>query len=235
MYADSLLHGVRQIHQQGDQLLTLRTFSGPDPHHRVEITTSVLLDIAELLRANSPLPLDPVAHGNMPDEAEYLPDGGVHAHTEADTSRGDCLVSQLIETSYEEGPPTVDGLDSETVDRVADADRLETVDSWVIVPLSATTPYAHNWRPLIEVVLDRLDSVLEDYRRVARRARSENSDRLVVDGLETVVEMLEVLSSVIQRADATSRYVRTRTDHRQDELLSKVADTTTQLWSDDDA
>ena len=235
MYADSLLHGVRQIDHQGDQLLTLRMLSGPKPRHHVEVTMSVLLDIAELLRANSPLPLDPAAYGSMSGETEYRPDGGVHAHTEADTLRGDGLVSQMVEISYEQGPPTVDGLDAEIANRVAAADRLETVGSWVIVPLSATPPYALNWRPVIETILDRLDGLLDDYQRVARRARSDDSDRLLVDGLEAIVEMLDLLSFVIQRADATSRYVRTRTDHRQDELLSTVAQTTTQLWRNDDA
>ncbi len=235
MYADSLLQDVRLVERQGNRLLKLRAFSGPEPRCRVDVTMISLLDLAEQLRASAPLPLQENQAEPMCIETGDCPNGGHHKHAEADPLNKNGLVSRLIETSYEHGPPMVDRLDPETVNRIETANRIETVDSQVVVPLSASAPYAQNWQPVLAVVLSRLEAALKDFRRLSRRARSDATDRLLATGLEGIVDMLEVFLLVIRRANAESRYVNSRTDHHQDELLSKVADATTQLRSDENA
>lgn len=233
MHAESLLQGVHRIDEQGQQLLALRTFSGPEPSQRVDTVMTTLVDLAELLRASAPFPPRVERTLPAPTEAECLPDGGCSERTvERQSPDENALVRRLIERSYEQGPMTVDQLDPDTVDRVAAAERLATVDSWVIVPLSATAPYAHNWEPVVGVLLDRLDGIGDAFGQLARRARTGATAGPFVAGCEAVVEMLETLVAVVQRADANSRYVRHRTDHRQDELLSTIEDATTQLRSD---
>ena len=233
MRADSLLQGVRRIDHQGERLLGLRTFSGAEPSRRIEVTMTTLVDLAELLRASAPFPRRIEGDLAAWTESEYCPDGGLSETVVGQQSSDeDGLVRRLIERSYEQGPLTVDRLAPETVDRVAVADRLATVDSWVIVPLSATTPYAHNWWPVVAVLLDRLDEIVAGFRRLARRATTESAGGPFAAGCEVIVDMLETLLAVVRRADANSRYVRHRTDHRQDELFSTIEAATTQLRSD---
>ncbi|ELY44632.1 hypothetical protein [Natronorubrum tibetense] len=243
MRADSLLQGVRRVDEQGDRLLAVRTFSDTDPSRRIDETIDVLLDLAELLRAGAPFPPrtegDPSRSGGTDTERkslEYRPDGGFQGGGATDThSRRDDLVRRVLETSYERGSAPIELFDSETVDRVTTDDRLETVDSWVIVPLSSIAPYADNWHPVIETLLEHLDEILEDFRRVERRVRVAESDRALRADCGTVVEMLETLVFVIRRAVADSRYVHRRTDQRQAELLSTIERATTQLGSDHNA
>lgn len=230
MRADSLLGGVRRIDEQGERLLSLRTFSGPEPARRVEIATDALLDLAELLRAGAPFPprLEPDAAARTVDAR---PDGG----SSADGPHGDALVRRVLEAGYERGATTVEEFDDGTADRIAAADRLETAGSRVIVPLSRTAPHAFNWRPVIEALLERLEGIRSTFGRVRDRVRAAGIDRPFAAGCEAIVAMLESLSLVIERADAGVRYVRDRTDQRQDELLSTIADATTQLRGDENA
>ena len=242
MRADSLLQGVRRIDEQGDRLLAVRTFSDTDPARRIDETIDALLDLAELLRAGAPFPPriegDPSRSGGRDERGslEYRPDSGFQDGSVTDThSRRDGLVRRVLETSYERGAASIELFDPETVDRVTTDDRLETVDSWVIVPLSSIAPYADNWHPVIETLLEHLDGILEDFRRLERRVRVAESDRTLRAGCGTIVEMLETLVFVIRRAVADSRYVHRRTDQRQAELLSTIERATTQLGSDHNA
>lgn len=230
MRGDSLLGGVRRIDEQGERLLSLRTLSGPEPARRVEIATDALLDLAELLRAGAPFPprLEPDATAGP---ADARPDGG----SPADGPNGDALVRRVLEAGYERGATTVAGFDDETADRIAAADRLETADSRVIVPLSRTAPYAFNWRPVIEALLERIEGVRSAFGRVRDRVRTAGIDRPFAAGCEAIVAMLESLSLVLERADAGVRYVRDRTDQRQGELLATIEDATTQLRGDENA
>ncbi len=230
MRGDSLLGGVRRIDEQGERLLSLRTLSGPEPARRVEIATDALLDLAELLRAGAPFP------PRLESDAAARPDGGSPADgTRDDAVRGDALVRRVLEAGYERGAATVGGFDDATADRIAAADRLETADSRVIVPLSRTAPYAFNWRPTIEALLERLEGIRSGFERIRDRVRAAGIDRPFAAGCEAIVAMLESLSLVIERADAGVRYVRDRTDQRQGELLATIEDATTQLRGDENA
>ncbi|OLZ42564.1 hypothetical protein A6E15_17055 [Natrinema saccharevitans] len=235
MRGDSLLGGVRRVDEQGSRLLSLRTFSGPEPARRVEIAMDALLDLAELLRAGAPFPprLEPDAAART---ADARPDGGSRVGgTNGDEDCEDALVRRVLAAGYERGATTVEGFDDATADRIAAANRLETVDSRVIVPLSRTAPHAFNWRPVIEALLDRLEGVRSAFGRVRDRVRAAGIDRPFAAGCEAIVAMLESLSLVVERADAGGRYVRDRTDQRQGELLSTIADATTQLRGDENA
>ncbi|WP_455449156.1 hypothetical protein [Natrinema thermotolerans] len=235
MRGDSLLGGVRRIDEQGERLLSLRTFSGPEPARRVEIAMDALLDLAELLRAGAPFPprLESDAAARTVDAR---PDGGSRVgETNGDADREDALVRRVLEAEYVRGATTIEGFDDATADRIAAADRIETADSRVIVPLSRTVPYALNWRPVIETLLERLEGIRSAFGRVRDRVRAAGIDRPFAAGCEAIVAMLESLSLVIGRADAGGRYVRDRTDQRQDELLSTIEDATTQLRGDENA
>ncbi|NGM68960.1 hypothetical protein G6M89_08030 [Natronolimnobius sp. AArcel1] len=228
MRADSLLQGIRRIDRQGEQLLSLRTFSGVELGHRIDATMDALVDLAELLRAGAP----------FPPRVELVSNAGGGRSSRTNVTNPNCtdadrdefpLVRRVLETSYERGGATTDQLDPGIANRVVTDERFETVDSWVLVPLSGAEPYASNWRPVIETLSARLDRIVEDFRRIVRRVRAAETDRLLINGCEAVVEMLETLLLVVQRADADSRYVRNRTDQRQGELLSTIEQATTQL------
>ncbi|ELY65905.1 hypothetical protein [Natrinema versiforme] len=242
MRADSLLQGVRRVDEQGERLLSVRTFSGSEPALWVDTAMAALVDLAELLRAGAPFPprLETEIETETSDRAgrDCLPDGGsgrtATGSGESPADRDD-LVRLVLETGYERGSTPIGDLSPAVADRVAAADRLETVDSRVIVPLSATAPYARNWRPLIETLLERLEGVREDFERIVRRVQAGDVDGPLATGCEAIARMLETLSLVVRRADADTRYVRDRADHRQDELLSTIEDATTQLRSDDNA
>lgn len=234
MRGDSLLGGVRRIDEQGERLLSLRTLSGPEPARRVEIATDALLDLAELLRAGAPFP--PRVEAEATPAADARPDGGAPStEPRRAAERGDALVRRVLEAGYERGATTVEGFDDATADRIAAADRLETAGSRVIVPLSRTAPYALNWRPVIEALLERLEGVRSEFERVRDRVRAAGIDRPFAAGCEAIVGMLESLSLVLERADAGVRYVRDRTDQRQGELLATIEDATTQLRGDENA
>lgn len=240
MRADSLLQGVRRVDEQGERLLSVRTFSGSEPALWVDIAMAALVDLAELLRAGAPFPPRLETEAEAGDRAgrDYRPDGGsgeTATGSEGGPADQDDLVRLVLETGYERGSTPIERLEPAVADRVAAADRLETVDSRVIVPLSTTAPYARNWRPLIETLLERLEGVREDFGRIVRRVRAGDADRPLATGCEAIAQMLETLSLVVRRADADTRYVRDRADHRQDELLSTIEDATTQLRSDDNA
>ncbi|MGQ3413020.1 hypothetical protein ACT4ML_12250 [Natrinema sp. LN54] len=243
MRADSLLQGVRRVDEQGERLLSVRTFSGSEPALWVDIAMAALVDLAELLRAGAPFPprLETETEAEAGDRAgrECRPDGGSEPATgtegkPAERDEAD-IVRLVLETGYERGSTPIERLEPAVADRVAAADRLETVDSRVIVPLSTTAPYARNWRPLIETLLERLEGVREDFERIVRRVRAGDADGPLATGCEAIAQMLETLSLVVRRADADTRYVRDRADQRQDELLSTIEDATTQLRSDDNA
>lgn len=241
MRADSLLQGVRRVDEQGAQLLAVRTFSGSEPAVRVDIAMAALVDLAELLRAGAPFPprLETETESEADDRAgrDYRPDGGAELETENGDgpAEQDELVRLILETGYERGSTPIEDFEPAVADRVAAADRLETVDSRVIVPLAGTAPYARNWTPLIETLLARLEGVREDFGRIVRRVRADDVDGPLATGCEAIAQMLETLSLVVRRADADTRYVRDRADQRQDELLSTIEDATTQLRSDDNA
>lgn len=226
MRADSLLHGVRRIEDQGEDLLAMRTYSGEEPARRIDIAMDALLDIAELLRAGAPFPPRVDGHGT----GEYRPDGGTDT-----VSREDDLVARVLETSYERGGATIERFDAETAKRVMTGNRFETVDSWVIVPLGSSPPYSRNWRPVVEALLARLEDVLDDFERIGRRIGVAGVEGAFATGCESVVAMLETLRRIVRRADADARYVRNRTDQQQNELLSTIETATTQLQSDDNA
>ncbi|QCS41028.1 hypothetical protein [Natrinema versiforme] len=242
MRADSLLQGVRRVDEQGERLLSVRTFSGSEPALWVDIAMAALVDLAELLRAGAPFPprLETEIEAEAGDRAgrDCLPDGGsdrTATESEDGPEDRDDLVRLVLETGYERGSTPIERLEPAVADRVAAAERLETVDSRVIVPLSPAAPYARNWRPLIETLLERLEGVREDFERIVRRVRAGDADGPLATGCEAITQMLETLSLVVRRADADARYVRDRADHQQDELLSTIEDATTQLRSDDNA
>ncbi|WP_200531156.1 hypothetical protein [Halorubrum sp. LN27] len=228
MRADSLLYGVRRVDEQGDRLLSMRTFSGPEPLRCVDVALDALVDIAELLRAAAPFPPRVEARGgDGPTAVGPRTDGGPGAVDEA--------VAGVLAASYNRGSAALDRLDPAVADRVGDDERFETVDSRVLVPLSSSGPHARNWPPVIEALLDRLDGVREDFERVARRVEASAVGGTLASGCRAVAEMLGTLAGVVRRADADTRYVRDRTDHSQRELLSTIETATTQLRSDDNA
>lgn len=228
MRADSLLYGVHRVDEQGDRLLAMRTFSGPEPLRCVDVALDALVDLAELLRAAAPFPPCVEGRAGGPSETgDPRTDGG--------TKTSDALVASVLDTGYEHGSVTLRGLDAAVADRVTADERLMTIGSHVVVPLSATGPYARNWPTVIEALLARLDGVREDFERVARRVDASGTGGALAAGCRAVVEMLGVLVGVVQRADADTRYVRDRTDHSQRELLSTIETATTQLRSDNDA
>ncbi|MFC4540395.1 hypothetical protein ACFO5R_00395 [Halosolutus amylolyticus] len=237
MRADSLLQGIRRVDEQGKRLLAVRTFSDPNPAWRVDVAMATLVDVAELLRAGAPFPPRLVEETcARPVKFEFQPDGGTRkTGTGIDSQKRDDLVRRVLEVGYERGQATIERLEPDVADRVAADDRFETVDSRVFVPLSASAPYARNWRPLIRTALERLEDVLDDFRRIVSRVQASGAAGALTIGCESIVEMLETLSIVVRRADADTRYVRDRTDHRQGELLSTIEDATTQIRSDDNA
>ncbi|APW97324.1 hypothetical protein CHINAEXTREME_05845 [Halobiforma lacisalsi AJ5] len=229
MHADSLLRGVGRVAEQGEHLLSLRTLSGPDPSRRVDVAMGALVDLAELLRAGAPFPPRPEVAGRGNDSRVPHPDGGSRESSPDDTGTEDALVRRVLEVGDEHDEVTLEAFDPAVADRIADASRFETVGSRVVVPLSSAVPYARNWRPVIEALIDRVEDALEDFRRIVRRVRAAGGNGTLVTGCEAVVEMLETLALVVQRADADARYVRERTDHRQGELLTTVERAATQL------
>ncbi|SDR44105.1 hypothetical protein [Natronobacterium texcoconense] len=233
MRADSLLQSVRRVDDQGERLLSLRTFSGPEPSRRIDVATATLGDLAELLRTGAPFP--PRVGDTTIRRADFdASPAGSSTTAETDRARSTDLVLGVLEHSYERGGARIDDFEPALADRIAADDRLETVGSWVLVPLSSTAPYARNWWPVVETLLDRLEGVLEDFRRVSRRVRVAGIDHSLATGCETVVDMLETLSLVVRRADADSRYVSNRTDQRQGELLATIENATAQLRGNDD-
>lgn len=253
MYASSLLQGIRHVDEQGDRLLSLRTLSGVEPSERLDAAIGTLLDLAELFRSSAPFPprvereTEPTVGADSPGVPTNRNRSG---ETEDDDTRRTAptdLVRRVLELEYEHGAVTVEQLPAPFEDLVPELDRFETVQSYVFVPLASVGPHARNWPPTIAAILETADDVLADFRRLSRRVRADvrrsatghrapaGRSRALVSGCETVVDMLETLLGVVRRADADARYVRTRTDHDQRDLLTTVVDATSQLRGDDSA
>lgn len=223
MWAGSLLCGLRRVDEQREKLLGIRTFSGRKSLQRIEIVLDTLVDIAELLRAAAP----------FPPRADIDPSAENSGETRTDVS--DAQVMDVLDTSYEFGSARLDRFEPVVADRITSNDRFKTVNSWVIVPLSATGPHAHNWAPVITALLARLDDLCRDFDRIVGRVTAGESDETLVAGCRTITEMLETLHRVVQRADASTRYVRSRTTHNGHKLLSTVEKTVTLLEGNNDA
>lgn len=223
MWAASLLCGLRRVDEQGEKLLRIRAFSGGEPLHRIKIALDTLGDLAELLRAAAPFP------------PRVDIDASSENSTDDRTAVSDAQLMDVLDTSYEFGSARLDRVESVIADRITGDERVKTVGSWVIVPLSATGPHARNWAPVIKTLLTRLSDVCRDFDRIMGRIEAGEREGVLVSGCRTVKTMLETLLRVVQRADASTRYVHNRTSHDGQELLSTAEKAVTLLRRDNDA
>ncbi len=223
MWAGSLLCGLRRVDEQREKLLEIRSFSGREPLRRIEIALDTLVDLAELLRAAAPFPPRPEINISAENPAEIR------------TDAGDAQVMDVLDTSYEFGSARLDRFGSAVADKITRNERLKTVGSWVIVPLSTTGLHARNWAPVITALSVRVDDLCRDFDRIVGRVSAGESGETLVTGCRSIKEMLETLHRVIQRADASTRYVRSRTTHNGGRLLSTVKKAVTLLERNNDA
>jgi hypothetical protein len=211
MYAVSLLGSVRRIEVNGVHLLEMRTFPRAETESRLSETLSALLDIAELLRANTPFALS--HHAEQVEEA----------------------VLEVLTRRYEKPAATPSDFGDESLETAREKAGVETSDSWLFVPLGDEGIHAKNWQPVFGLLRRQVAGIVTDFERISKRLQANDGDRYLADTCDSIVEMLDVLEYALGRITATNDYVSYRTEHKQHELLEAIERQTTAFRGDTDA
>lgn len=209
MYAGSFLGGVRDVERRIDEILATTTLVGESMAWRHAIAVrATLLDLAELLEANAPIPID------------------------ADT--GDRSIRAVLDARYRLGPCSPTRLseclpDGEaTVERLSDDDRIEVVDSWVMIPLNRAT---RNWPAVILLLKVIYREVACDARRIHHRVLADGAseDDALVRAWDGLVGMVEVLVDLLTNLSGYGQYI-DKHDRTDDSGTTEFTDwTITQL------
>lgn len=212
MYAESLLGAARDIERRIDELLSATALAGePDTWRHAVVIRATLLDLAELLRANTPIPID------------------------ADSD--DPAFRTAIEAVYRSGPLSLDGLadrlsgGSAAVDRLSADDRLVVVGSRVLIPLGRAP---ENWPPVVSLLQTAFETVAPDARSVRGRLRADGAqaDGPVAAAWDGLVEMIETIAELFAHLSGYGRYISDRA-REDDSGATEFADwTITRLTED---
>lgn len=211
MYAISLLGSTRRVERRGEQLLEMRTYSLADTEPKLLDAVVTLVDIAELLRSGSP----------------FLP---VQHTQEIETS-----LTELLQTQYEQPSVSPDECDQELLETVRQEAGIKAGKSWFFIPLEGTESHIKNWHSVFRFLQNRVQKIIEDFRRVSRRLLSGDSERRLLETCNNVVDMLEVFEYTLDRIMTANGYVSYQTDQDQRELLNAIERKATVLRGDTDA
>lgn len=211
MYAGSFLGGVRDVERRIDEILATTTLVGESLAWRHAIAVrATLLDLAELLEASAPIPID------------------------ADT--GDRSIRPVLDARYRLGPCSPARLneclpDGEaTVERLSADDRIEVVDSWVMIPLNRAT---RNWPAVISLLKVVYEEVACDARRIHHRVLADGAseDDALAQAWDGLVGMVEVLVNLLANLSGYGQYI-DKHDRNDDSGTTEFTDwTITQLTS----
>lgn len=202
MYAGSLLGGTQDVERRTEELLSATTLAGESDTWRHAVAVrAVLLDLAELLRANAPIPIGA-------DEG----DERFRVVLDALYRSGGCSSDRLRERLPDGG---------DTLDELAAADRVAVVDSWVVVPLEAVP---ENWPAVISFLWARFDGIASDVRRIRDRllADGASEDAPLVRTWSGLVGMIEVMVELLGRLSNYGRYIDER-DREDDSGATEFA------------
>lgn len=209
MYAGSFLGGVRDVERRTDETLSTTTLAGESMAWRHAVAVrATLLDLAELLQANAPIPIDA-------DTGEE----SVRAVLDAHYRFGPCSPGRLAECLPDGGA---------TVERLSAADRIEVVDSWVVVPLDRAP---ENWPAVISLLQAAYEEVAHDVRRIRRRLVADGAadDDALTRAWDGLVGMVETLVDLLARLSGYGEYLG-KHDGNDDSGATEFADwTITQL------
>ena len=211
MYAISLLGTVGSIERRGERLLEMRTFDPAETDTLLSETAETLIDLAELLRVSAPFPL--ARHGNRAERALQL----------------------VLKGQYDRSSVRPDELEGETVEIAERAAGVESIGSWLFVPLDGGARCDGNWGSVLRLIRGRIGDILSDFEQILQRLRTSGSERRLGKACDCVLEMLESLEYALDRIVATAGYVTHRTDHDHRELLDAVERKTAALTGDTDA
>lgn len=187
MYAESLLGAVRDVERRIDELLSATVLAGESSTWRhAAALRATLLDLAELLRANTPIPID------------------------ADSD--DPAFRTALDAVYRSGPLSPDRLaerlsgGSATVDRLSADGRLVVVGSRVLVPLGRAP---ENWPPIVSLLQTAFEAVAPDVRRVRGRlwADGVRADGPLASAWDGLVEMVEAMADFLAYLSGYGRYI----------------------------
>lgn len=187
MYAGSFLGGVRDVERRIDETLATTTLVGESmPWRHAVAVRATLLDLAELLEANTPIPID-----------ADTGDRSVRAVLDAHYRLGPCSRARLSE-SLPDGDATVE--------RLTAAGRIEVVDSQVVIPLDRVP---QNWPAVISLLQAAYEEVACDARRIHHRVLADGAsdDDPLAEAWDGVVGMVEVLVDLLDRLSGYGQYI----------------------------
>lgn len=199
MYARSLLVSVRTVECDIDVVLdTTRAGDSPRTVERAVNIRTTLRDVVEQLRCRTPHP---------------------HWREPMDTD-GDAAIATVLNHQYV-GTTTIDTVaaaleDGESaLNRLADVGRIERVGGEVTVPLVGEAG-RYNWRVLVNVLDDLLETLTEKADRVSARLTADgvDGDSRSIKLWRAVGEWLETLRAVLGTVAREMGYMRQRTGER---------------------
>lgn len=193
MHAQSLLLSIRDVEQSLDDVLTNhRLTDATATTTQIAAIRSTLQDVATQLRGVTPAP-------GWKTSGEAGQDASVRT-TFVRMYEGASTVDE-VESAIDEGLPSLDVL-------VASG-RVVTVDDHVLVPLSGPVA-ADNWRVLVDVLEDRLETVRSKIRKIKARLRADGlaSESRLLDRWEAIEDRIGALVELLVRVSAHTNYIR---------------------------
>jgi len=171
------------------------------------VTTRTLDEIAGTVLAEPRLKGDPTVRSRGLSELEAISTVGtlltagspLPVPDEPSDFRNDDTVASLIETLYDQRVLTTGDADKARLDAVESVERVERVEESLLIPLSNDGRDVHNWRPVFRLLLEKLDQIADQCRRIVARFESEGTASAVTHRLwESCETMLKEICSVIR-------------------------------------
>lgn len=211
MYASSFVLAIDRIEATLERALALETFREATPaHHVAADAIDVIEDVGEL-------------------SSVALPNVSLEA---LERTPGDDAIETILTDRLEEGIDV--SIDEAVVSRARETGRIIEADGRVIVPVGNQMPALRNWWLLAELLSERIDRILDGFRRVHQRASVDASDRIETV-FWTVRERLEALADAFSSALVVGQYTRRSTQQGASTLLSGVSTITTAVTGGGDA
>lgn len=215
MYAQSLLVSVRAIEQSLDTVLAShRVGDAAATDTQAMSIRSTLRDVAEQLRSVTPSP-------------------GWQANGQAEA---DAAVRTVLDRIYV-GEPEVDAVeqavteDNPSVASLVSSGRVHDVAGIVVVPLVGPAG-DDNWRVLVDVLRDRLETVLEKTRTVEARLRADGlgDGSHLLDRWQAIDDRIDALVELLARVGTHASYVRRKAADRSARVRRLVTEIETVLY-----
>lgn len=211
MYASSFVLALDQIEATLERALAIETFQDSTRALRVAADAiDAIEDIGEL-------------------SSIALPNVAIDALERTD---GDEAIRTILTDRLEAGLDVP--LDEDVLGRARETGRITEAGGRVIVPVGEQMPALRNWWLLADLLSERLDRVVDGFRRVHQRTRTDATDR-VETVFWTVRERLGALADAFSSALVVGRYTRRSARQGTSALIDGVATIATAVTGGGDA